>query len=107
MALNLTNAPVRIGATQTLIYAAPAGTTATIFDGTITNVDDANQAMRFVVFELRRVDGITFKLGNKIAIPYGMSPRVPKVVLRPGESLYGTADAANSIDCVIMIAERS
>lgn len=107
MALILTNATSSPSATtRTLVYTAPTGVTATIFDGTISNKDDTNKLMHYVTVELED-SGVFTSLGKNVAIPYGVSPQFPKLVVKPGQKLHITIDTADTIDFVVSIAERN
>lgn len=109
MAMKMTNIISRATATRSQIYAAPstpANLTSVVFDGTISNVDTTNKAIHYLTLELRSGNNY-FSIGNAIAVPFGLSPRLPKIVLKAGESLYITGDAANVIDVVGAVVERS
>lgn len=107
MALNLTNSPVSPSTTaRTQVYVAPTGVTGTVFDGTVSNTDTTNKAVHYVTFELEDT-GVFRTLVRDMAVPYGVSPRFPKVVVKPGQKIHVTIDQANTIDVLLSIAERS
>lgn len=107
MALNLTNAPASpTNTSRTQVYVAPANVTGTIFDGTISNKDVTNKAVHYVTFELEDA-GVFRTLVRDMAVPYGVSPRFPKMVVKTGQKIHVTIDTANTIDVLLSVAERS
>lgn len=109
MALALKNVTAKPNVTtRTLIYTAPvtAGANATFFSGTISNLDDTNQAVQYVTFELE-VSGVFYPIGNKMPVLYGVAPIFPKLVLKQGEKLHVTISTANMISVVLSVAERT
>lgn len=107
MALNLTNAKVSPANTaRTIVYEAPSGVTGTVFDGTVSNSDDTNKAVHYATLELWDT-GVFTSLVKNMAVPYGVSPQIPKLVVKPGQRLYVTIESANVLDIVVSIAERS
>jgi hypothetical protein len=108
MALLLKNATSKPSSTsRTLVYTCPNSPTvgATIFDGTITNLDNVNKTVKYITLE-HEVSGTFTSIGKEIIIPYGISPRLPKIQLLPGEKLHITVSEANQIDLFVNIAER-
>lgn len=107
MALALNNAPIVITTTaRTQVYAAATGVTATIFDGTIANVD-ITKVTHYITVELEGPAGVFTTLGKDVAVPYGVAPRLPKIVVKPTQKLHVTADAANAIHVNLSVAEKS
>lgn len=108
MAMKLTNVAVTpANSTRTLVYTSPVvGQSATVFDGTITNIDDFNKQVHFITLEVEMTPGVFKKLGNKIAVPYGLSPRVVKTNLLPGQKLHITVSTGNTVDVFLSIVER-
>ena len=96
-----------LGTARTLIYGpVPAGQTAVIFSGLFPNIDSATKGMHSIILE--RYNGTTYQnLFQEIPIPYGSASKCPKVVLTAGETLYGTADAANSVTASVEVMIRS
>lgn len=98
---------VSIGTSRTLVYGpVPAGTTAIIFSGTLSNIDSVGQAQHTATLESYDSVNYTTHL-PAIPIPYGSASEVPKIVLLAGESLYCTADATSSIACRLEILLRT
>lgn len=96
-----------LGTTLTLIYGpVPSGSTAVVYAGTFTNVDDTSKAQHTV--KLVRYDGTNYQVHlNHIPIPYGSTSKCPKLTLLPGESLYGLADTANTVQAALEVMVRS
>lgn len=93
-------------ATRTLAYTCPASTTTTIFDGTISNVDTTNKAVQYATIEHEKA-GVFTTIGNEMPIPYGRSPRFPKMVLNAGEKLHVTIKTANMVHVFISLVEKT
>lgn len=108
MAITLTNAAVTPSTTaRTLVYDATAViNSATIINGTITNIDDVNKSVHFVTVEMEVQTGVFKKILNNSAVPYGISPTFPKINLKPGQKLHVTVSSANVVDVVVQLAER-
>lgn len=100
--------------TRTQIYPAsgvvPAGVTAIIFAGTLSNIDSVSKATHTITFEILKSDGTTY-INNfpVVPLPYGGVSESPKVVIQAGEKLLGTADASGSglVVASLSVVERS
>lgn len=99
------NADAVIGSSRTVVYTAPAGITAVVFSGTISNVDPS-MVDRKVTLERRKSDGTTYFARFKdLPIGYGGAQNLPKIILTEGESLVATCDAASMAHITLDIAE--
>lgn len=98
-----------IANSRTLIYGnVPGSTTAIIFDGTISNVDDSGQLDHTFTAEVRRADGTTRDiLLNKIIVPYNSSFQLPKIVLMTGEAIEFTGVDNNKLAAKLSLIERT
>lgn len=103
MAIRLTNNSVTLSTSnRTIIYQAPLDVEyAVVFSGTISNISP-NKRVEFVTLEHRK-GNVYRKIGNEVAVPYGISPVIPKITLLPGEYLYAQASTGNTIDIVVSI----
>jgi hypothetical protein len=92
-----TTSGLTAGTSRTLAYGpVAAATTVIVFSGTLTNIDSTNQTQHWVTLE--SYDGSTYTSHlYQLPIPWGSSSKIPKIVLKTGESLYVTADAASAI----------
>lgn len=108
MPSNFNRAEVVAGTTRTQLYGpVPAGTTAIVFGGTLANIDSTNRIQHKVTLEIRNAANAYVTRLPEVPVEYGGASKVPKTVLKEGEYIYVTADAANSIQAVIDILERS
>lgn len=106
MAITLLPAQINVGATRTVGYTCPAGKSAIVFDGTLSN-KDATRKGHLVTVETQTSGGSYFILVKDVIVPYGISIRIPKYTLSAGDKLVFTADQTNMVDAVISIAEKS
>lgn len=109
MASTFTHSPTGLiaGSSRTLLYGPVAiGSTAIVFAGTFTNIDDVQNIQHSV--KLERYDGSSYTtILNYIPVAYGGSSKCPKLVLAAGEYLYVTADSASSIECDLNVVTLS
>lgn len=105
MAITIFPAQLNVGATRTVGYTCPAGKSAIVFDGTLSN-KDATRKGHLVTVETQTSGGSYFVLVKDVIVPYGISIRIPKYTLAAGDKIVFTADAASVVDAVISIAEK-
>lgn len=86
-----------VGTNRTLLYGpVQPGTTVVVFAGTFANVDTVGQGEQYITLET--LNGATYtQLLYQVPLKFGSSSKCPTIVMLPGESLYGTASAANSV----------
>jgi hypothetical protein len=95
---------------RVLVYttASTAGLTATIFTGTVSNIDDVSKLDRLVTVDRLLVDGVTYSnIFNNIIIPYGGALPMPKLTLLAGEKLFISVSSANTLNIDMSIAVRT
>lgn len=107
MTINFIPADVNPGTSRTLAYTCPGDKVGIIFSGVIANIDSTNRQDRFATVEVQRTDNSYVSIFTAIPVPYRNSLALPKLVLLPGEKLYFTSDAANTLQSRVSIAERS
>jgi len=109
-ATQVTIASTTITLGRILVYTAAStvGLTATIFTGTVSNIDDVGMLNQIVTLDRLTADGATYSnLFNYIIIPHGGALPVPKVSLLAGEKLFIGASNANKLNIDISIAVRT
>ena len=106
MAITILPAQINVGATRTVGYTCPAGKSAIVFDGTLSN-KDATRKGHLVTVETQTSGGSYFVLVKDVIVPYGISVRIPKYTLAAGDKIVFTADFASTVDVVMSIAEKS
>lgn len=96
-----------LGTSNTLLYGPVAtGVTAIVFSGSFPNLDNTNHLQH--TFLLQKYDGTTYNIElNNIPIPWGGASKCPKIVLLPGESLYGSCDTASMVGVSLSVLELS
>jgi len=109
MADTFNSAQVLATTVRTALYGPIAtNTVAIVFSGTLANIDSTNRTVHKVTLEKRLADGTTYvKMFNDVPVEYGGASKIPKIVLKTSETLFVTADALNSIQCVISTLERT
>lgn len=109
MALSLLAAKtkVTVANSRALLYRCPVGKTATVWSGTITNVDEVLRKGYLISLEVQGTDSLYTYKGKDIIVPYGLSIGVPKIQLVAGESIFLTANEANVIHVDVAIAEKA
>lgn len=108
MPSNFNRAEVVANTTRTALYGpVPAGVTAIVFAGTLSNIDAVNKLQHTITLEIRNAANAYVTRLQAVPVEYGGSSKVPKTVLKAGEYLYVSADATNSIQAIVDILERS
>ena len=106
MAITILPAQINVGVTRTVGYTCPAGKSAIVFDGTLSN-KDATRKGHLVTVETQTSGGSYFVLVKDVVVPYGIAIRIPKYTLSAGDKIVFTADEASSVDVVMSVAEKS
>lgn len=107
MADVFTNSDATATTSRTLLYGpVAAATTSIVFSGVLANIDTTNRTLHKITLE--KYNGSTYvTVFREVPVDFGSSSKIPKIVLKTGESLYITADAASAIQASISILERS
>jgi len=94
---------------RVLVYTAAStvGLTATIFTGTVSNIDDVTMLNQMVTLDRLTVGGLYSNIFNFIIVPYGGALALPKATLLAGESLFIGISTANKMNIDMSIAVRT
>ena len=103
---NFNRADLALTATPTLVYGpVPVGTVAVVFSGSISNIDTTNKLLHTGTLDIHSGASILNQFKD-VAIPYGSAlTQMPKVVLKAGESIFASADAAAVVQLSIQLLE--
>ena len=90
------------------LYSVPEDiASAVVFSGTISNRDNQNKTVHFFSLELEYAPGLFRFIGNRLAIPFGVSPTLPKINLTGSQALWVTASASGVLDVSAHLVERA
>jgi len=103
----LASTTVTLGRTLVYTAAATTGLTATLFTGTVSNIDDVGMLDQMVTLDRLTASGIYSNIFNYIIIPFGGALTMPKVTLLADEKLFISVSTANKINIDVSIAVRT
>jgi hypothetical protein len=102
---NFNRADLALTGSAALAYGVvPTGTIAVVFHGTVSNVDDTNKATHTLNLEIHNGSTVINRL-HAISVPYGAAAKIPKMVVKPGESVYANADVASVLALSMEVLE--
>lgn len=99
-----------LAATDTEIYTCPAGTTAIVIGMWVSNIN-ATTGQKVTIKREYSALAVTRTIANSVDIPVGggFSPMdvIGKMVLKPGDVIYGVGNNANQLEMGVEVLEIS